>query len=307
MKRYILLILLLAAALLIAGCSSREKEDDTAELSSNMLATGAEASIPDADALEYNNGQVVCRFRKEEDVWKWVDDPDFPLDASYVTEMLNTLDVLSAALSPVTPAPESSDSGLDEPKRSLTLTMGEVVTTLRFGSQTDDGDWYMSIDGQEDVYLAPDALLQLMDRSIYDMAQLPSLPELTEENLAAIHVEETGTGRHIQLTKTEEGWTAQAGRLPEDMTALTDSLTGLSLAQCFNFDPSAEALTLCGLDTPAATLSLTYLNTVGTESTLLLTLGTLREDGFYFVLLNDDTTIYLMAQDALTPFLELLR
>ena len=36
-------------------------------------------------------------------------------------------------------------------------------------------------------------------------------------------------------------------------------------------------------------------------------LGTLREDGFYFVLLNDDTTIYLMAQDALTPFLELLR
>ena len=307
MKRYILLILLLAAALLIIGCGSHAKEEDEAELNNSVLATGAETSILDADALEYSNGQIVCRFRKDEDVWKWVDDPDFPLDATYVTEMLNTLDVLSSSLSPVTPAPESSDSGLDDPKRSLILTMGEETTTLRFGNQTDADDWYMSIDGQEDVYLAPDALMQLMDRSIYDMAQLPSLPELTEEDLTAIHAEETGTGRHIQLVRAEDGWTAEAGRLPEDMTTLADSLNALSIAQCFNFDPSAEAVTLCGLDTPTATLSFTYLNSVGTESTLLLTLGTLREDGFYFVLLNDDTTIYLMAQDALTPFLELLR
>ena len=46
----------------------------------------------EASTLEYDNGQVTCRFRKDEDGWKWVDDEEFPLDASYVEEILTALD-----------------------------------------------------------------------------------------------------------------------------------------------------------------------------------------------------------------------
>ena len=49
-----------------------------------------------------------------------------------------------------------------------------------------------------------------------------------------------------------------------------------------------------------------YINSVGTETTLTLTLGTLREDGAYYVTLNEDTSMYLVSQDKVAAFLALL-
>ena len=57
---------------------------------------------------------------------------------------------------------------------------------------------------------------------------------------------------------------------------------------------------------PTATITLSYVNTVGTESSVVLTLGTLREDGAYYATLNDDTTVYLLSQDKIAPLLALL-
>ena len=45
---------------------------------------------------------------------------------------------------------------------------------------------------------------------------------------------------------------------------------------------------------------------MGTETTLTLTLGDLREDGSYYATLNDDTTVYLVSQDKVAAFLALL-
>ena len=303
MKRYILLILLLAAALLIIGCGSHAKEEDEAELNDSVLATGAETSILDADALEYSNGQIVCRFRKDEDIWKWVDDPDFPLDATYVTEMLNTLDVLSSSLSPVTPAPESSDSGLDDPKRSLILTMGEETTTLRFGNQTDADDWYMSIDGQEDVYLAPDALMQLMDRSIYDMAVLPELPAITEENLISLTL--TGAeGKQVTFSVDESGVRRSGARdVTEKTASLVDELGKLAVTACVDYDPAEGAAAVCGLDEPALTLAMNYLSDTGADKALTLAVGLPTGDGGRYVTLDGETTIYRMEEASLAQLL----
>ena len=49
-----------------------------------------------------------------------------------------------------------------------------------------------------------------------------------------------------------------------------------------------------------------YINTVGTETTMPLSLGTLRQDGFYDVTLTADTTVYLVSQDKVAPLLALL-
>ena len=40
--------------------------------------------------------------------------------------------------------------------------------------------------------------------------------------------------------------------------------------------------------------------------TVTLTLGTLREDGAYYATLNDDTTVYLLAQEKVASLLALL-
>ena len=288
------------------ACRSKEPEDAADAADNNTLSNSAPLTFAEASTLEYDNGQVTCRFRKDEDGWKWVDDEEFPLDASYVEEILTALDTMSVTLTPVTPAVEPADSGLDEPDRYMTVTVGEEITTLRFGDQKDDGQWYMAIDGQEDTYLAADEFVKLMDRSIYDMAVLPTLPELTDDNLTVITVRQTEGEKTVRLSKTDSGWVNGGKALPDGIADIEAALADFTFDKCFNYDPSPDAAPLCGLDVPTATITLSYVNTVGTESSVVLTLGTLREDGAYYATLNDDTTVYLLSQDKIAPLLALL-
>ena len=151
MKRTILLILSLVLVLALMGCGG-EKEDAAAEVAdNNMLASNTQTAVTDAGYLEYDNSQVTCRFRKEEETWKWVDNEEFPLDAAYIEEILAALEALDTTLTPVDPAVDPADCGLDESERYLTVTVGEETTTLRFGDQSTSGEWYMSVDGSSDV------------------------------------------------------------------------------------------------------------------------------------------------------------
>ena len=306
MKRTIFLILSLMLVLALIGCGGEKADDAPAETDNNMLANSAQMPVADASYLEYDNSQVTCRFRKEEETWKWVDNEEFPLDAAYIEEILAALEALDTTLTPVDPAVDPADCGLDESERYLTVTVGEETTTLRFGDQSTSGEWYMSVDGSSDVYLAADAFVRLMDRSVYDMAVLPTLPELTEDNLTAIAVRSGDSSRNARMTKTDEGWVLENRLAPEKAEAVETALAEFSFDSCFNFDPSPDAAPLCGLDVPSAVISVAYINTVGTETTMTLTLGTLRQDGFYYVTLNDDTTVYLVSQDKVAPLLALL-
>ena len=153
MKRLLLLMLSLLLVLALVGCGKAKEDPDADAADANVLTNGEQLPITEAGALEYDNSSVTCRFRKDEDGWKWVDNETFPLDAAYVEEILTALDTMSAALTPLNPTVDPAECGLDEPNRYMTVTVGEEVTTLRFGDQKDDGTWYMSIDGQEGVYL----------------------------------------------------------------------------------------------------------------------------------------------------------
>ena len=306
MKRTIFLILSLALVLLLAGCGGKKADSAPEDTDNTMLANSAQAPVTDASYLEYDNGQITCRFRKEEETWKWVDNEEFPLDAAYIEEILAALEVLNSTLTAVEPAVDPADCGLDEPDRYMTVTVGEETTTLRFGDQKASGEWYMSVDGSSDVYLAADDFVRLMDRRIYDMAVLPTLPELTDDNLTVITVRSSENNKYARLTKTDEGWISENRLAPEKAEAVETALAEFSFDSCFNFDPSPDAAPLCGLDVPSVVITAAYINTVGTETTLTLTLGTLRQDGFYYVTLNDDTTVYLVSQDKVAPLLALL-
>ena len=306
MKRTILLILSLMLVLALIGCGGEKADDAPAETDNNMLANSAQMPVAAARYLEYDNSQVTCRFRKGEETWKWVDNEEFPLDAAYIEEILAALEGLNSTLTAAEPTVDPADCGLDEPDRYMTVTVGEETTTLRFGDQKASGEWYMSVDGSSDVYLAEDDFVRLMDRRIYDMAVLPTLPELTDDNLTVITVRSSENNKYARLTKTDEGWISENRLAPEKAEAVETALAEFSFDSCFNFDPSPDAAPLCGLDVPSAVITVAYINTVGTETTMTLTLGTLRQDGFYYVTLNDDTTVYLVSQDKVAPLLALL-
>lgn len=303
MKRTHLLLLVLLLAAVLAACG-KKKEADLTAAADNALSNTVQLSAVDAAYLEYDNGQVTCRFRRDEDGWKWVDNESFPLDNAYPEQMLAVLDAMFVSLTPETAEVDPTLSGLDEPDRYLCITVGEESTTLRFGKQAEDGRWYMSIDGDNGVYLAASELVEMMDRGVYDMAVLPALPELTEENLTAITVQ-SGEGRSVRLAKEEDGWVIGKQPASAQAQAVEEALAAFSFDSCFDFDPSPEAAPLCGLDTPTV-ITVTYINSVGTETTMTLALGALREDGAYYATFNDSAAVYLLSQDKAAALLALL-
>ena len=82
MKRTFLLLLALVLVLALAACGGKEPEDAADAADNNTLSNSSQLPMSEASYLEYDNGQITCRFRKDEDSWKWVDNEGFPLDGA---------------------------------------------------------------------------------------------------------------------------------------------------------------------------------------------------------------------------------
>ena len=95
MKRIILLLLALVLVLALMACGGKEPEDAADAADNSTLSNSAQLPMTEASYLEYDNSQITCRFRKDEDGWKWVDNEAFPLDATYIEETLAELDAMS--------------------------------------------------------------------------------------------------------------------------------------------------------------------------------------------------------------------
>ena len=202
--------------------------------------------------------------------------------------------------------------GLDQPVATLTATKPDGGTlTIALGNTTTDGNsYYMLMNGQESpVYIISNSLYTEMTKTIYDMCDLPELPDLTEENIQSVTIEgaastllrpinrETSTDEETGEETVSVTWAAGG----EDVTGNADTasllaeLGALTLTKCVDYKPTDEAAELCGFDDPLATVTVLYLDETGQEQTLVLTFGSenLDQTGYY-VQLGEDSTIYQM-------------
>ena len=182
MKRYVSIIALLLTAALLTACGSG------ADTQSKEADAAVQTALPPEGitALVLSDDSQVLRFSREDETWYWQDDTTFPLDQEAMPALVEAAAAMTAA-SPVRVAEEDlADYGLDDTKITLAVTAdGETLTFAR-GDQAESGDWYMRCAEDGTVRLVSDnavKIFQLLDGSIYDMAALPVLPVITEENL----------------------------------------------------------------------------------------------------------------------------
>lgn len=312
MKKYMFLILLLAAvAVTLLGCSRKQQEDPAAEVdpSAENTILNDTNMVPDKDPisfLEYCDGTITLRFSLEEDgvKWVWVDEPTFPLDGTAVDGIITALKELGQ----LQKAPAAEDLevyGLSDPQKYLIIRSETTEGTLFIGDQAEDGSWFSSIEGYDEVFVLPDAFVQLLSRSVYDMAVLPTLPAFTSDALMCISVE-SGESR-TALRMVDGQWSSTNENALDRIEEITAALSSLQVSRCFDFLPSQQALSLTGFSKPTATITVDYLNSVGVESSFTMTLGALRsaEEGYY-VTFNSDSTIYLIPAAQVSPLLVLL-
>lgn len=297
MKRRIRAMALLAALTLLCGCGKKEAQPQQEDMAVNIVP------VEGVTALELCDGEVTLRFARTDDTWHWVDDGTFPLDQQAVAALLALPSSLAAA-EPVQGQGELSGYGLETPKKYVTATADGADSTIYVGSQTSDGHWYvLTPDGV--VRLAAEADGAALSRSIYDMAVLPELPAITEENLISLTL--TGAeGKQVTFSVDESGVRRSGARDVTEKTALlVDELGKLAVTACVDYDPADGAAAVCGLDVPEAILAVNYVNAHGGDGALTLTVGGSTGDGGRYVTLNGDTTIYRMEETGLAQVLTL--
>ncbi len=297
-------LFLLLGILFSCGEKTPQAVKDSSGISSAEGALTSQAPV--SPALSYSNGSATLHFTCDESgSWHWRDDPAFPLDQSYLLGILDTVNTMMD----VQPIPDATDAaayGLDSKDKYLTTSgkNGEKLT-FYFGSTTDSGAYYMMrSDVADQIYTAPAALTEQLNRAIFDMMVLPELPPFTAENVRTITLE--GSGK-VSLSFAQQEGTWHSGDATVDQQIplqLLEEMSAMTVQSAIDYRPSPGVTGLCALDTPAAVLTITYANTVGVENTFTLQIGGVRGEGRY-ALINEDTTIYLIPSSQLTKLLTL--
>lgn len=315
----VVLLAVLAAVLLFKRHSAEKQAEEEAA----QEAASAITEDHGYTSLTYTNSTATLSFTQDEDgSWIWADDPEFPLDDSTITYIIQILQSLKPQQT-ITDGDTLEAYGLDQPSATLTATDAETGETLKltFGKATTDGTSYYMLmnDAESPVYIVSDTLYNYLSTPIYDMCVLPELPVLTEKTLNSLTiqgaVETTLTAAHNESTSTDETdgedgeetssvtWTSGETDVTDNETlqSLLDELSTLSFTKCADYKPSDEAVELCGFGSPTAVLTASYVTDSGTEGTLTLTLGTKNVDGdSYYARMDDDTTIYLLSASAVS-------
>lgn len=204
----VVLLAVLAAVLLFKRHSAEKQAEEEAAQKSASAITEDHGYT----SLTYTNSTATLSFTQDEDgSWIWADDPEFPLDDSTITYIIQTLQSLKPQQT-ITDGDTLEAYGLDQPSATLTATDAETGETLKltFGKATTDGTSYYMLmnDAESPVYIVSGTLYDYLSTPIYDMCVLPELPVLTEETLNSLTiqgaVETTLTAAHNESVGTDD-------------------------------------------------------------------------------------------------------
>ncbi|WP_409966849.1 DUF4340 domain-containing protein [Bengtsoniella intestinalis] len=268
--------------------------------------------------ITYTVGSIGLHFAlNEEGRWIWQDDVSFPLDEQGIAQLAQDLEELSYLRSiPFSDDVLMADYGLEEPWGSLTAMRQDGTTLeLLFGDASADGTTnYMIKDGDvEKALVYENSWMDVLSIPIYDMMVLPALPEITSETLHRLVVTTTVDDQEVVtalypvcLTDGTIAWTTADGVMLENYPTLLDTAVGLTLERCFSYRPSQEALTICGFDSPVASITLSYGEDLDNLETFTFSFGEQANDTTYrYTCVGEDTTIYLVEEASITVLLEL--
>lgn len=275
MKRGKKLLLLTLVLVVVAGAALAalkfmpdEEVEETESIS--VLTLDAESIT----GLAWSYGDESLSFVCDGSVWSYSEDADFPLDTSYMSAMTSAVSDISAE-KVIEEASDLAEYGLDEPVCSITVT-AEAETTIDIGDETSlDGLRYVSI-GDGNVYLVSSDLLTNFSYGLYDLVAKETLPDMSE--LVSFSVERASgtlvidylegsdlayTDRYTYFAEDGDGWLSLDSELAENFVS---QITGLTWGDCVDYKADLKTLGNYGLDSPAVTVTVNYIETTEVET-----------------------------------------
>ncbi len=287
-KRSIFLLLGVLALLLIiyfALQAWNTRKEEKSEEESNVQVTDIDPA--DITALRFDVGNGEMEFEKEDGAWYYTPDRDFPLAQSYPEDMTEALGKITADRE-LTDGDELADYGLEEPVYTVEVTSSDgKVTNIYFGNTTGDY-YYVTVNDTGVVYTVSTTVIEDLNYTLDDMAQLDDYPSIGSGNL----VREVITRNGETTTYDSENEDQE-----EDIAAVAGGLGAVTLSEAADYSVADEDLAGLGLDEDTRiTVEATYTQD-DEEKVLTLYIGNEDGDGNRYVMMNDSRIVYLISTE----------
>ena len=170
----------------------------------------------------------------------------------------------------------------------MQLTDSEGNTTqIGFGDLTGD-NYYVNVNGSDQVYTVASAALDDLQYTLDEMAQLDEYPSIGSGNLKKEVITENGETTTYDSENEDQA---------EDIAAVAGGLGAVTLSEAADYSVEDADLAGYGLDEESRiTVEATYTEDEE-EKVLTLYIGTEDGDGSRYVMMNDSRIVYLISTE----------
>ena len=282
----IILVLLVAVYLGLRAWNLQQEEKEEKKQEAETIRV-TDTSAEDIVSLKFNVGNGDLEFTKEDDQWYYTPDKDFPLQQSYLEDMADDVGGITADRE-LTNGDSIDAYGLDDPIYTIEYTDVDGNTTeLYFGDMTGE-DYYVMLNGNDTVYTVDSSVIDALNYTLDDMAQLDDYPSIGSGNLVKEVITQNGKTTTYDSEDEEQA---------EDIAAVAGGLGAVTLSEAADYSVADKDLEKYGLDEKSRiTVEATYTQD---EKDQLLTLYIGNEDGSgnRYVMMNDSRIVYLISDE----------
>lgn len=287
-KKAVPILIAVLAVLLVVyfGLQSwNKKQEEEEESGESILVTELDADT--ITAVSYNVGNGELAFEKQDDTWYYAEDKDFPLDQSYLQNIVDGMCAITADRK-LEDGDALADYGLEEPAYTVQLTDSEGNTTqIGFGDLTGD-NYYVNVNGSDQVYTVASTALDDLQYTLDEMAQLDEYPSIGSGNLKKEVITENGETTTYDSENEDQA---------EDIAAVAGGLGAVTLSEAADYSVEDADQAGYGLDEESRiTVEATYTEDEE-EKVLTLYIGTEDGDGSRYVMMNDSRIVYLISTE----------
>lgn len=287
-KKAVPILIAVLAVLLIVyfGLQSWNKKQEEAEESEESIpVTELEPDMITAVSYDMGNGELA--FEKQDDTWYYTEDKDFPLDQSYLKNIVEGMCAITADRK-LEDGDTLADYGLEEPAYTVQLTDNDGNTTqIGFGDLTGD-DYYVNVNGSGQVYTVVSTVLDDLQYTLDEMAQLDEYPSIGSGNLKKEVITENGETTTYDSENEDQ---------TEDIAAVAGGLGAVTLSEAADYSVEDADLKEYGLDEESRiTVEATYTKDEE-EKVLTLYIGAEDGNGSRYVMMNDSRIVYLISTE----------
>ena len=206
------LIIMVAAAVILIGIfaglqfiNSRDAGDSEESAYLGELLTSFKESEISKITYQYRDGEQL-NYKISNDNWYNADDEDFPLSSSAFSNNFVSSFVSASTSRKIEDAGEEENYGLDDPFLTLRVeNFGGKEETYYLGDYNSMlGEYYLKIEGKDDIYTIGTTLVYICREDMYDYAEVESFPTYSSSTLNGVVIKNGETT--VEYTYFEDGY-----------------------------------------------------------------------------------------------------